>query len=465
MRYWATFFVFWLLSPSFAQQKNIQLLDHWFTDTLVTANSSQVRFSSCWGFTWDGKEYGVIGSTEGAHFFELSAADTFRFVDFVPGRFASAQAITREYKHYQHYVYASCDEGPSSLQIIDISTLPDSVHVVADLQDAWFGKSHNLFVDSANALLYLTLVTPIVNSIELSKVPMRVYSLQNPTQPQLLWEGPQDIPEVHDVYVRNNIAVLNCGFDGIRVYDFSNPSQPIYKSNLTVYPHQGYNHQGWLSPDGSTYVFADETAGLPLKKAEVLSNWNLQIVGYFQTENTPYPKTPHNVQLDAHFAFVSYYNDGLRIFDYTCQPVREVAYFDTYQDGPLTNNYSMWGAWGVHALLPSQRILISDRNNGFFLFRFNRALFETPAAADFTLYPNPSESGFSVRSPEDALTDFTVDLFDLNGKLLCSNRIKNQSVYGFEAPLANGVYVVRIHWMDEFGDMQFKHIRWEKIGS
>ena len=199
-------------------QKNVELLDRWFSDTILT-NSSQVRYSSCWAFEQEGKEYGVIGSTEGSHFFELTAENKFRFIDFIPGRFVSSQVITREFKNFGKYLYASCDEGPSSLQVIDLSYLPDSVQLVADYRNELFGKIHNLFVDTTNELLYACLVTPVVNNAELSTVPLRVFSLQDPVSPTLVWEGPSDILEVHDIFVRDNLAILNCGYDGIRVYD------------------------------------------------------------------------------------------------------------------------------------------------------------------------------------------------------------------------------------------------------
>ena len=339
------FFVFYIsIFHLFGQEvKNITLLDHWYSDTIIT-NSSQVRFSSCWAFEQNGKEYGIIGSTEGAHFFELTAADTFRFIDFVPGRFVSSQAINREYKHYKNYVYAVCDDGTSSLQIIDVSYLPDSVHLVADLRDEYFGKTHNLFVDSANQLLYLCKVTPVVSGVESSMVPLRVYSLSNPENPIIVWQSPDEIQDVHDVYVRDNIAILNCGYDGIRVYDFTNPSNPIYLNNLTVYQEQGYNHQGWLSPNGKTYVFADETSGTRIKKANFNSDYSIDIVSFFGTPNVPYNKTAHNIHCTDEFAFVSYYNDGLRIYDLRLNPPREIAAYDTYIDNSITNNFSMWGA-------------------------------------------------------------------------------------------------------------------------
>jgi choice-of-anchor B domain-containing protein len=443
--------------------KNVRLLDHWFSDTIMTS-SSQVRFSSCWAFVQNGREYGVIGSTEGAHIFELTEQDSLRFVDFVPGRYQSAQAITREYKHYQNYVYAICDEGPSSLQIMDLSYLPDSVHLVADLQDQNFGKSHNLFIDSLNARLYLTLVNPIVNGNEQGIIPMRVYSLANPILPTLLWEGPNDIPEVHDLYVKNNRAILNCGFDGMRTYDFSDPSNPIYVNNLSFYPQQGYNHQGWLSPDESTYVFADETAGLPIKKCRVLPNGQLQVQQFFGTENSPYPKTPHNVHITNEFAFVAYYNDGLRIFDLRKNPPTEIGVYDTYFDNTITNGFSMWGAWGIHALLPSERILISDRNNGFFLFEFDRSKFIIPSTEHVQLYPNPSSIGEEVfvRLPNDEVSEFDVNIVDAKGNLVANLEIQQQSYAHLPVDLAAGCYFIRVTWLNYLGESQTEMLKWVK---
>jgi choice-of-anchor B domain-containing protein len=443
--------------------KNVRLLDRWFSDTIMTS-SSQVRFSSCWAFVQNGREYGVIGSTEGAHIFELTEQDSLRFVDFVPGRFQSAQVITREYKNYQNFLYATCDEGPSSLQIIDLSYLPDSVHLVADLQDQYFGKSHNVFIDSANALLYLTLVNPIVNGNELGIIPLRVYSLANPILPTLLWEGPNDLPEVHDLYVKNNRAILNCGFDGLRTYDFSNPSNPVYVNNLSFYPQQGYNHQGWLSPDESTYVFADENAGLSIKKCRVLANGQLQVQQFFGTDNTPYPKTPHNIQITNEFAFVAYYNDGLRIFDLRKTPPTEIGVYDTYSDNSITNGFSMWGAWGIHALLPSERILISDRNNGFFLFQFDRSTFIIPSKEQFQLYPNPSSVGEEVfvRLPNDEVAEFSMNIVDAKGNLVADFEVQQQSFANLPNDVSAGCYFIRATWINYLGESQTEMLKWVK---
>ena len=458
-------FVFCLCFSGFAQEiKNVQLLDKWSEDTLLT-NSSNVRYSSCWGFEYQDREYAVIGSTEGAHFFELTSDNELRLIGFIKGRFSSSLAITREYKFYQHYIYAVCDEGPSSLQIIDVSTLPDSVSLVADIQNNLFGKTHNLFIDTSEALLYMCMVTPIVAGINLSMVPLRLFSLADPINPTLLWQGPNDLQEVHDLYVRDNIALLNCGYDGIRVYDFSTPTAPIYLNGLAFYNQQGYNHQGWLSPDKSTYVFTDETQGLDIKKCTVSNNWTISPTHYFGVQDGPVAMTAHNVQITNELAFVSYYNAGLRIYDLRMNPPGEVGAYDTYLL-PDAQNFTMWGAWGVYALYSSKRVIISDRNNGLFLFNFNRDFFVNQSDPSlFIAYPNPGSNGGSIviRSPNDAITNFNYAVFDTRGKIIEKGVSGYQSFVDLSIDLAAGVYFIEVCYENSLSEEKRSTIKIEVL--
>jgi choice-of-anchor B domain-containing protein len=445
-------FSFYTLIAITQEQKNIELLDHWFTDTLITS-SSAVRYSGCWGFTRNGEEYAIIGSTEGSHFFRLTSSNALVPCGFVEGKFSSAQVIHREFKTFGNYAYSVCDEGNSSLQIIDLSYLPDSVVKVADLQDERFGKIHNLSIDTSNALLFACLVTPISSGIPLSLVPLRAFTLQDPLNPVLVWEGPGDIPEVHDCYVRNNMTILNCGMDGLRVYDFTNPSAPIYKSNLTFYQDQGYNHQGCLSPDGLTYVFADETNGKRIKKCSVSANFDIEVNGYFGTKWQE-GSVPHNLVITNDFAFVAHYNEGLRIYDIRATFPREIASYDTYT---TESTFKMNGAWGVYSDYPSQRIVVSDRQNGLFLFQFNRALFEIPSDTSFILYPNPIRTGemMTVRTPGDQLSEFTVQVYDQLGQILAEQAVSQASFLTRSAPTTAGIYFIKINYINYLGEADF----------
>jgi choice-of-anchor B domain-containing protein len=428
-------------------QKNITFLDSWHEDTLVT-NSSKVRYSGCWGFERENEEYAIIGSTEGTHFFHLSN-NKLKQIGFIEGKFNSAQVIHREFKTYKNYAYSVCDEGSSSLQIIDLSYLPDSVVKVADLQNNLFGKIHTLFIDTSNALLYACLVTPIIGGIPTSIIPLRVFSLENPLNPSLLWEGPDDIPVVHDCYVRDNIAFLNCGEYGLRVYDFSNSAVPIYKSNLTFYQDQGYNHQGWLSPNGKTYIFADETSGKRVKKCSVTSNYEIEVNQLFGV-NSESGSISHNIMCSDEFAFIAYYNEGLRIFDIRSNP-KEIAHYDTYPDD---SPFKMNGAWGVYSNYSSGNIILSDRQYGLFLFNFNNDTFLAETVDDFSIYPNPSEIGttITIRSENDEISEFKLDIYDGFGRKIGSAESGFNSFIVTETPSAGGIYFACIQYINYLGE-------------
>jgi len=444
--------ILFLLIPFafFGQIKNVTLLDQW-SDTSLITNSSSVRYSGCFSFVYEGSEYGVIGSTEGAHIFKITSENQLQFIDKIEGSFVSSQAITREYAIYNNYLYAIGDEGPASLQIIDLTYLPDSAVLSAEIQDDRVGKAHNICIDSLNELMYLCSVTPIINGQEASLIPLRVFSLNNPLSPAILFDGFNDLDEVHDIEVRDQFAIMNCGYQGIRIYDFTNPATPVYINNLEFYQEQGYNHQGSLSSNGEVYVFADETPGTRIKKCSVGTDYTIQVEQFFGVENSPYDKTAHNIEILGNLAYVAYYNEGLRVYDLRTNPPAEVAAYDTHTDLE-GNEFSMWGAWGIEANISKNRVLVSDRISGFYLFEFNREFFEqaiSPSTVNCS--PNPVYSGeyISVRSANDQITTFSITLVDDKGKEVLKEEITDKSYTKLHIDLAQGTYFLRIEFTDE----------------
>jgi len=276
------------------------------------------------------------------------------------------------------------------------------------------------------------------------KINLIFHSLSDPINPTQVFGGFNDIPEVHDGLTKNNIAILNCGFDGLRRYDFSNPSGPLFIQNIPLYQEQGYNHQGDLNPSGDTYVFADETGGKKLKKCSVNQSGEIKIESYFGTE-TNNESVPHNVMLDDRFAYVAYYNLGLRIYDYRSSPVQEVAFYDTYPD---ESNYKLNGMWGVYTKLPSGRIIASDRKYGLFLFDFNRNVFINRTKDDFQVYPNPIYEGneLTVFLNESYKVYWDLRILDYSGKEVFKTRIAKQNYYAFTPNLSAGSYHIEVSY-------------------
>ncbi len=445
------FFLLFLITsfPLFGQDsRNIELLDRWEEDSLVVL-SHGLRYNECWGFEHNGNEYAVAGSTEGTHFFRITDSDKLEPVGFIEGNYSHPSVIHRDFKSYQHYIYSVCDEGLSSLQIIDISNLPNSVTLVKE-DSVNFARAHNIFIDTNNAILYACTVAGSSGGTLLPSTSMRVYSLSDPLNPTHLWTGPNDIPEVHDAYVRNNIAYINCGFDGLRVYDFSNASSPLFIQNLGFYQEQGYNHQGWLSPDGTKYVFADETNGKKIKFCEVEDN-EVTIRGYFGT-NYEENSVPHNIMLSNRFAYVAYYNEGLRIYDMNELPPKEVAHFDTHpeEEGPFTMN----GAWGIYSELSSGRVLVSDRRNGLFLFRFRDDILSAVNGNELVVFSNPSVQGNPIqfRIDNPSVEQFEYRIVDMTGKVIEEKTVVKQSYASSTTPLSVGVYQLQVNYQDYLDD-------------
>lgn len=425
---------------------NMSLLDNWFEDSLIH-NSFKVRFSDCYGFVWKGREYAVAGSTEGTHIFEISDDDHFIPKGFIKGRFSSASVYHRDYATMDHYLYAVCDEGVSSLQIIDYQYLPDSVHLARE-DSVLFGRVHNIFIDTLQRKLYSCIHRSVVNTQTIDS-PLKVFSITDPLFPQELWSGPDDVIEVHDIYARNGKAILNCGFDGLRVYDFTNASSPAYLDSKTFYPDQGYNHQGWLSPSGKTYVFADETNGMRVKRC----SFNGTSVSINQLFGTNYENNsvPHNIMCTDTFAFIAYYNEGLRIYDLRpSQPV-EIAYYDTYPDN---HPFKMNGNWGVYSLLPSNRLLAMDRQYGLFLLHFDRKALGSSVTENASYcYPNPlkGEQSLTVRLPLET-NGFSWELSDASGKRVLTGEESETNFLVIQPLQAQGMYQLHLWYQDYLDD-------------
>ena len=313
---------------------NVDLLDNW-NDTTIQDNGSGATYNETWGFVQDGIEYGVIGSTFGTHILQLTANDELVEVDRKAGRF-QGPVVHRDFHDHNGFLYAICQQGTSSLQIFDLQFLPDSIHTVYD-SDTLFAIAHNIFIDTATSKLYVD--GPDGHA-------MSVYDISNPFDPLLLSHF-DEVNYVHDCFVRNDSAYLNAGTEGLFVYDFTNATAPQILGSLTSYQDQGYNHSGWLSEDGNTYVFADETNGMRMKACDASDLTDITPEGLFNSgvdTNT----VPHNLMLKDNIVYVAHYNDGLQIFDVSdrMNPA-QVGYYDTY---PAIDTLSAFrGAWGVYS--------------------------------------------------------------------------------------------------------------------
>ena len=136
-----------LLTFSSNAQQTATLLYHWQDSTLVASTTYNCRYNDSWGFEVNGSEIAVIGSTAGTHFFDVTNPVTATEVAFVAGAYTGSGVIHRDFHDFEGYLYVVCDEGnTSTLQIVDISNLPNSVSTVYD-SNALLTTSHIIYID------------------------------------------------------------------------------------------------------------------------------------------------------------------------------------------------------------------------------------------------------------------------------------------------------------------------------
>lgn len=433
-----------------AQQAN--LLYNWNDTTLIVNNWPGGRYNEVWGVTINGLEIGIIGSTEGVHFINVTDPVNSYEIEsaFVPGLVAGANIIHRDYHDYHGYLYTVADEGPSSLQIIDMTHLPDTALLVYD-SDQFFQKAHNIFIDSTAARLYAT-----------GSAGIKVLSLEDPVNPVLIASFPNgklDVPYTHDLYVRGDTAFLNCGNSGLWVVDLTDIENPELLGNMTIYEQQGYNHSGWMHESLPYYYLADETHGMDLKAVNVEDHNDMYVVNTFDAESPSQTSIPHNLLVRGNYLYVSYYYDGVQVYDISDpeHPVR-VYYYDTYS-GPDAAGFK--GAWGVYPYLPSGNILVSDMQSGLFVLEsIDASITATQAPEIFTsaitVWPQPVTNSFHVQLHlESPAVKVDFKLFDLSGKQLFSRTTErlpagaNRFDFDWSRNMVDGIYFLYIE-SDDF---------------
>jgi len=411
--------------------KNVVLLDQW-TDTSFTASLEDIRFNDVLGFKHNNILYAIIGSTIGTHILKIEN-NQLKFVDFVPGKYQSVVAEHRDYAVYQNYIYAVCDEGTSSLQIIDFSYLPDSVSVVYD-DDLFFQISHTVFIDTAKAKLY---------ACGANNSGMKILDISNPISPSLFYDF-TSINYVHDCRVVNDTASLNCGYDGLHIYYFGG-GIPIQLGVLDFYADQGYNHSGSISPSGNAYAFTDETEGKKIKLCYLNDLADIKIDELFATSDFS-DNVAHDVVLLENIAICSYYKEGLRIFDVANLPIHEIAAYDTYLPD---SDFKLNGAWGVFIFENDNLILISDRQSGLFLFYFPIDLFESGADNTYvTNVPFIDENSILITRNNFETDNLYFTIASTNGELVYEQEDYKNWV-NIPLTLSAGAYVYAIFNQDK----------------
>lgn len=369
-------------------------------------------YSAIWGYVApNGREYAMLGCPRGTAFIDVTDSANIREVDFLTG----ADSDWREMKTYSHYAYIVSEGFNSGVQIVDLQYLPDSIHLVKKFVAPMHTTTHS--ISQSGPYLYLN----GANSSFSPNQGIVVYDLTNDPETPVVrgkWTGLY----VHDCRVVNDTIYAANIFDGrVSIINATNKSALNTIITFVNLPGAG-PHNTALTTNRKRLFVTDEIGTAP----HLLKVWNIESLSNISFVRSWQPtgittSVVHNIEIYGNYALVAHYSAGLRILNISNPdlPV-EVAWYDTY---PANNANSYNGCWGAY-LLPSGKIIVSDRQTGFYAMKTNFPLTATGNALvnsipkNFSLeqnYPNPFNPTTNIKFNLPKNSFVTLKVYNSNG--------------------------------------------------
>ena len=320
--------------------------------TLLAHLNQHPGYSACWSYVHhDGREYAILGTTDGTSIVNVTNPAASYEVAFIPG----LPSQWREMKQYRTYVYVATEATGGGIQIIDMAD-PEAPGLLG-VYTTGINHEHTLQVDSTRALLFC-------NGTRLNVTPtgMRILSLADPVNPVDV--GGYTADYVHDCHPRGDTLFASCIYSGImRVLDIANPAS-ITEITSWTYP-KAFTHSSDTSKDGKYLYVCDE---LNYGTMKVFDIHDLMAHPEILEVTVNPLAIVHNIHVKADTGFVSYYTEGIRLFDLSDPTLpAEFGYYDTYA------GYSggFHGVWEIAPRFPSGTFIASDMGTGLYVFRTN----------------------------------------------------------------------------------------------
>lgn len=444
----AVLLLFAIQSQAQYDSYNMQLLSHWDNDALDSNKIGQ-SFNDVFGW-YDSvkkREYAIVGSIDSTYFFDVT--DPYKPVKCAV-KAARAKGVTwHDYDTYKHYCYAVLDGGYGSLQIFDMSYLPDSVHTVYD-NDSLITASHTITISGDK--LYSNISWTKNGTLR----PVAILSLADPENPVIagiitppIFNGSAAFNACHDTYIRNDTLYCSGENSGLFIFDVTKPANAKYLATIKDYPEKGYNHSSAVTDDGKYIFFTDENVGMGIKAFDISNFNNIDLKSVFRSNPGA---LAHNPYLLGKYLYVSYYHDGVYVFDISNPEKPTVrARFDTYPQNPAGNYDGFKGCWAVYAKLPSGNLLAVDMVNGLFVLKMgNPESVDELGVVNFNLYPNPlAEDKFTINLLNQNEKEVTVKITDAIGVEIGNTATRLETGFNsFEVDLLAGtkpgIYFVTI---------------------
>ncbi|KAF2179974.1 hypothetical protein K469DRAFT_730404 [Zopfia rhizophila CBS 207.26] len=341
----------------------------------------------------DGREFGLVGQSDGTAFVEIKSDGSLAYLGRLPTQ--TETSLWRDIKVIDEYAYIGSEATGHGLQVFDLLKLltvtsPKNFSTSTDLT-AWFsgfGSSHNIVSHEEMKMIYA------VGSDKCSGGLFMV-NVTDPTKPTS--PGCVDLDGyVHDAqcvvykgpdtrYSRHEICF---GFneDTLTVYDVSSKRSPTVISR-TNYTGSSYTHQGWLVSDDMRYILLDDELDEVEKQGPAADGHTTTYIFDLASLSKPVPtgyyKSPaiaidHNQYVKDGLSYQSNYGSGLRIVDVSSvssdpsgKGFKQVGFFDCYPEDDKTNgSLEFVGTWSVYPYFKSGYVILNSIERGIFSLKY-----------------------------------------------------------------------------------------------
>jgi len=345
------------------------------------------QLNDVWGWTdpANGREYVLVGRTDGVTFLRLSNPNRPTVVGHLPS--AEGASLWRDIKVYRNHAFIVADGIPGhGMQVFDLRRLRNAGDMETFAEDARYdnvGSVHNIAINEATGFAYATGGGGIGISCGGG---LHMIDVSAPTSPRFAGcfaepaTGRKGTGYTHDVqcvlytgpdtdYTGREIC-LGSNETALSIADVTDKGAPVSVSTAT-YPTVAYVHQGWLTEDQRYFLMNDELDELqglaPRSRMLVWDVADLDDPILVAEHLGPVEATDHNVYVRGQVAFQSNYHFGLRIVDVSMptQP-RELGFFDTYPDDDAIG---FGGSWSNYPFFDSRLIAVTSSDEGLFLLK------------------------------------------------------------------------------------------------
>lgn len=198
-----------------------------------------------------------------------------------------------------------------------------------------------------------------------------VYDVTDPAAPRKLGSYDAEASVVHDLSVEEGIAYLNAWEKGFLVVDFTAPATPRLLGSWSLTPTRT-SHSNWTTTAGGRRIalHGEESYNAQLHVVDVdpASPTFMMPIGTYQTR--PWISI-HNIMAFGTRAYMTYYQDGVRVLDVS-DPTRprQIGYYNTWDpDAERSSGAFFEGAIGIDVDLVRKLVFVADLPRGLIILR------------------------------------------------------------------------------------------------